>query len=444
MPVDMTENIKVNGVLTRGLLHNTAPGFKLAGALAYAPIMTPVSIMGVPVPVSSVKAQQDVLTDWISRNSGVIDQVHVASHGDGTIWVWPYYDAEEKTAKLELILDDHVSDILRDVVTKKITEIIVTEQISVQTGFNQTKIVDRVRSFRADRISDTIDGRTSTFVNPFKMLPVYFANEPEIGRIRGHSDLGRIIPDLKVHHDVRLKWVSNLTKMNPKLVQEGGSIADWMVNNGYASLADIDSASTDFIYNKSGLEKTSYLTATGLGAEYMQFLQQNFWQIVQGSSIPELAWGLLASGNHASTEEQMERLMSYCRKKQNQHTGSWAIVFSAILALESRARMAGVPSSLSVQWNRLDALSEKTKSEIFQRIADAVAKMTAAAVPGEIIHNKLKDFYPDDVMKEYQEFRTARQDAAKFKAFSGASYTDILDAEGQDDFEDNQEIGLDN
>lgn len=429
--VDITENIKINGELTRAIMRNTYPGMKLAGALAYAPIMTPVSIMGIPVPETENKNLQKLLDDWIESNIMKFDAVHTSSHGDGTIWVWPFYNAAKKTADIELIIDDKISDVLRDIYTGEITEVISSESITVQTAFNKTKVVTRVRSWRSDQITDEVDGVKRITRNPLGILPIPFANEPDIGRIRGHSDLERIIPDLKAYHDVKNQWAVVLSKMKPFLKQSTNKVKDWLSNNGFGDLTEVNINNMDFVVNKSNEEDTEFVFPTGAGSEYEKYLQLAFYAIVQGSSIPEIAFGLVSTGNHASAEEQTERLMSYCRKKQRQAGGPWLKVFQAVSALIAMANILPPENEVKISWNRLESLSESTKAEIFVKISDAVQKMTTAGVPGEIIHAKLKEFYPEATIAAYDEFRKARQDAAKFKQFNDAKYLEALDAEGQ-------------
>src|SRR4030042_254586 len=47
---DWTDSLPVNSAHTKGLYHNSYPGMKLAGGLAYAPIVVPFWFMGLPVP----------------------------------------------------------------------------------------------------------------------------------------------------------------------------------------------------------------------------------------------------------------------------------------------------------------------------------------------------------------------------------------------------------
>jgi hypothetical protein len=429
--VDMTENIKINGELTRAILHNTYPGVKLAGALAYAPIMTPVSIMGIPIPETENEALKKLLDDFIQSNISKFDNVHSSSHCDGTIWVWPFYNAIKKSADIEIILDDKISDIIVDIYTGEIVEVISSEQITIQESYGKTKTATRIRSWKKDIITDSIDGINRMVKNPLGIIPIHFSNEPDIGRIRGHSDLERILPDLKAYHDVKYQWSVVLSKMKPFLKQSTSKVSEWLKNNGIGNLSDININNMDFVVNKFGEEDTAFVFPQGAGQEYEKFLTISFYAIVQGSSIPEIAWGLVSTGNHASSEEQIERLMSYCRKKQRQATGPWLKVFQALSAIFTTLNIMPPENNVTISWNRLDSLSESTKSEIFAKIADAISKMTSSGVPGEIIHSKLKEFYPESTIASYEEFRKSRQEAAKFKQFNDATYLDALDAEGQ-------------
>jgi hypothetical protein len=429
--VDMTENIKINGELTRALVHNTYPGFKLAGALAYGPIHTPVSIMGIPVPSVENETIKKLLDEFIQSNITKFDAIHAACHGDGTIWVWPYFNAKKQTADIELIIDDKISDVIIDIQTNEIVKIISSEQITVQVDFGKTAIFNRKRTWDTKQIIDEIDGKKTIMKNPLGIIPICFSNEPDIGRVRGHSDLERIIPDLKAYHDVKNQWATVLSKMKPFLKQSTDKVSDWLKNNGISDLTKININNMDFVVNKSVGEDTAFVFPVGAGQEYEKYLTVSFYAIVQGSSIPEIAWGLVSTGNHASAEEQMERLMSYCRKKQRQATGPWLQVFQAISAIIARANILPSENDILISWNRLESLSESTKAEIFDKISSAIEKLTNSGTPGPIIYAKLKEFYPESTISTYEEYRALRQDAAKFNQFNKASYLDALDAAGQ-------------
>jgi hypothetical protein len=428
--VDMTENIKINGELTRGILKNTYPGFKLAGSLAYAAINTPVSIMGTPIPITTDERAKKILSDWVQKMVVKFDDVHASSHGDGTIWVWPFFNSSTMDVDLELIIDDRISDVISDIDTGELLEVISSEQLTIQSEYGKSKTMTRIRSWKKDIIRDTRDGITTITKNPLGIMPVPFSNEPDIGRKRGHSDLERIAPDLKAYHDVKLQWVTLLSKFKPFLEQKTDNVDSWIENQSF-SIGDLDIQNLDFVVNGEK-ESSKYVSLTGSGAEYEKLLSVIFYAICQGSSIPEIAYGLVTTGNHASAEEQMERLMSYCRKKQKQHTDKWAQVFRSALALLLKSNMLALPVDIEVKWNLLDALSEKSKSEIFEKVGNAVDKLTAAGIPGPIIHNQLKAFYPSSTMESYEEFRALRQDAAKFKQFKEASYLDAQSAGGQE------------
>jgi len=145
---DITEDIKINGELTRGLFHNSYPGFKLGGALAYAPIAVPVAFMGAPIPkIEDNEAAQQALTEFQEQTVGQCYMIAEAAHRDGTIWVWPYYSAKERRVYWELILDDQVTDIIKDPDTGELLEIVIDENVTYRSGEQTVSTVNRVRKF---------------------------------------------------------------------------------------------------------------------------------------------------------------------------------------------------------------------------------------------------------------------------------------------------------
>ena len=101
---DWTNDLSVNLALTKGLYHNSYPGLKLAGGLAYAPIAVPVWFMGLPVPGIEKDHAMEPWVDHIMRRfSTDMKQIHVQSHRDGTIWIWPKWSTKANEVVWEFI-----------------------------------------------------------------------------------------------------------------------------------------------------------------------------------------------------------------------------------------------------------------------------------------------------------------------------------------------------
>jgi len=426
--VDFTNSIKVNGDLTRGIYHNSYPGFKLAAALAYPPIATPVAFLGWPVVTSDTA--QDVIDEITEQFQNRFDAIHTESHVAGSYWVYPSIVAGR--LRWEEIPDDSCSDIIEDIKTGEIIEVIFIEQISYKFAENDVRTIDRKRSFKPDRVVFSYGGAlpTETFRNPFGIMPVPFINGE--GR-RGHSDLERIIPDLKSYHDVKLNWAETLSKFRPKWIQETQDVGEWKKTNGITSFSDFDIGQRDFVVNLKDKETTEVVFLQGAGEEFEKFLNLTYYNLPQGSGIPEICWGLVTTGNHASAEEQMSILVQFCKKKQNQHTDSWRRLYRYSLILKGVSAMRSIRADdIKTTWDELSALSEDSKSQIFDRFAKSIAALVGTGTPMEFIHNVFMQQYPSATESDFEIFKDQWNRGAKYKQFLDASYTDALDAAGVD------------
>ena len=87
MPVskDWTDQYTVNSELTRGLYHNTYPGMKLAGGLAYPPIAIPVNFMGLPVPKPVDDNDETTKAELAGQSSNIGFTKVIVIAPDGTV-----------------------------------------------------------------------------------------------------------------------------------------------------------------------------------------------------------------------------------------------------------------------------------------------------------------------------------------------------------------------
>jgi len=266
------------------------------------------------------------------------------------------------------------------------------------------------------------------------ILPIPFANLPDVGKVRGHSDLERIIPNLKMYNDILNQWSTQLTKFKPKLVQSTKDVGSWLENNG-ATLSDFNPQQADFIVNKTDDEKSEYIFLQGMSGEYQKALETHYWLAIQGSSIPEMVWGLVSTGNHASSEEQMGSLMQYVYRKQTQATKPFEKLFQASLDLMAIAGMFA-PGQVSIDWNDLEVLSPTAKAAVVKQFSEAMEKLVVAGAPLETIHKMYLEFYPNHTEEEFKAFRDQMSRAATMRAFMQTSYDEQLASAGTDSLDE--------
>lgn len=437
-PVDYRDYPVANAELTQGLYHNSFPGMKLAGALCYGPIATPVSFMGIPVPVAEDENHQDDVNEIIELFHSQFSKIHTQSHREGTIWLWPKYSAEKKALLWEFIPDVVVTDIVEDIHTRDIIKLITDEEIQITTDYNTVKNVRRRREFTSETITFTWSGdvpagvENEVFANPIGILPIPFANNKDGEGHRGHSDYERIIPDLKDYHDIDLAQSNMLAKFKVKQVQDfSTSVDDWLNNNGYSSIDEVEVATTDFIMNKFGEEKTEYLFPTRAYEAWEEALKRKFKKIVEGSGMPEILWGIATDGNHASAESDLDTFIQYVKDKREQHNISYVTLFNASFLLLNLAGVINFIPEIKIKWNDLSSVSEKTKADIFKAFSEGVAALiNSAGMTKEQLHKLWIALYPEATERELEDFNLGIADMARHKQYKDAGLEEAIDAVG--------------
>lgn len=447
---DYTDSMQVNGDLTRQLFHNAYPGLKLAGAMAFAPIAVPVWFIGLPVPKSDNEILQEQLKIILEQKSRKITQINLQSHREGTIWIYPFFSAKEKKVIWEFIPDDIVSDIIRNIDTGEIMSIITDESITVSTGYNKTATVGRRRTFTRTKVitqwtqkaqipSQLVDKAQR---NVSGILPIPFANNADGDEVRGHSDYERILPDLKSYHDIDLNWSYILAKFAPKMVQYiSDTVEEWKANNGIDDInTDLDISTIDLIFNKYDQEKTEFAFPQNAHEAFVSALQKRFKKIVDGSGIPEMLFGTKVEGNHATAEEQMDILVKFIEDKRKQKNDAYQKLFETTILLERTAGLQPMQETdITIEWNALDAVSEKTKSEIFFNFARGMNQLIAVAgITKKQSFELWRYLYAFATENDFEKFKLGLSEMARHKQFTNLDYdigVDMSGGEGEEEID---------
>ncbi len=440
-PVDFTESYQSNIALTRGLYFNTYQGFKLAGGLAYPPIAVPVQFMGLPIVAPIDPADENTaeeLAGLVENYRNEIENIHTQCHRDGTVWIWPHWDSRSSRLIWEFITDDTVTDIVRDLNTGEIVEIMTSENLKITTGIDTIVQCTRNRRFSKSKIEITykIDQgilpqnlRSRSSRNPLGVLPIAFANNSDAQEVRGHSDYERIISDLKNYHDIDLARVTMLAKFNPKMVQTVTDVDAWTQGQGVASIDDLDISKIDLIVNLEN-EKTEFIFPERVTEPYRQALIQIFQKLAEAMRLPEIVWGLKTPGNNASVEESMATLVKYVQNKQAQKNNAYNALFSASLKILRAVRMGGSDSpAIKITWNDLDGVSEQGKSAIFAQFASGVAALVGAgAITQTQLYKFWRQLYPNVTADiGIDKFKKELAEIAQHNQYNSAGYSEALD-----------------
>ncbi len=437
--VDWTDDLKVNYALTYGLYHNSYPGIKLAG-FGYNAIAVPVSFMGYPVPTTDNERANEQLEFMLESFSSQMEDIHTQTSREGTVWIYPRYSASNGLY-WEFIRDDTISKIIKSIATGEVIRIETKEQLKISVENDDNPVyVNRTRVFTKTKVIVKHDRQIPGYTkdkssrNPAGVLPIPFANNADGGYSRGHSDYERIVTDLKNYHDTDLAESQTLNNFKTKQVQTVKNVDTWIKNNGFDSGEDF--AANYSLFNKTFIlneqdEKTELLEPSRLTDPYQAKLKQIFRKIVELSGIPEIAWGLKTEGNLASVEENMAILMRYVEKKQRQIIEPYQVLFTASLRLYYLAGIISSSPEVTVKWNNLNNLSEKTRSEIFKNMGETISKLiNSGAWTMEMLHEYMLQRYPDITPAEYEEFETGITAMTAHAARARASLMEQLDSQG--------------
>ena len=440
---DWTEDMVPNVDLLRGLYHNTYPGLKLAGSLAFPAIAVPVYFMGLPIPKATNESAQDALDALHDKFITDEQRIHIHCHREGTIWIWPYFNQNRGRPDWEFISDDVVTDIQKDLYTQDVVRIFTDEQITIRTGYNETQIVRRIREFTPQRVTyryEMTGGvaglENRTFRNTLGIMPIPFANNADGGEVRGHSDLGRMLSDLKIYHDTELAQHQVIAKFRPKLVQQVKDVQKWLTNNAI-DVSSVNIQALDFILNLTDAERTEFIHLEAVAEPYIETKKQTFHKIVEGQSIPEICWGLKTEGNHASVEEQMAVLANYVEDKKRQKQESYDTLWTATARLASVGMMAIDAGDVMVEWDHMETASDATKAEVFKNYAQGVHAIAGGApvATKAMIWRFLRERYPNAVQEDETEYTDGIKEMADHKVYAASTWSDLelglgLDAGG--------------
>ncbi|MGD8567337.1 MAG: hypothetical protein PVJ39_04580 [Gammaproteobacteria bacterium] len=437
---DLSEQYTINSDLTRGIWHNTIQGMKLAGSLAYTPIAVPIAFMGLPIPKtkSNNEVEDKYLARIVSEHIDELRQIHLQCHREGTIWVWPYFDAQRGRVVWELIPDETVPTIIRDIQAGDPVEIVTDENLTVQVGTDQQETIRRKRTFTKQRITieytgaKTIDKSlmSKTYRNVLGILPIPFANDADGDEVRGHSDYERILSDLKAYHDIEYSLSLLLAKYRPKLVLTVEDVDQFVNNNPQygTNLADLDVSASDlFLLMKD--EKAEILFPQGAHESYIRQKQYIFLKLVEATGVPEIAWGVKTEGNHASAEEQMSVLIKKVEDKRAQKNGPYAQLFFATRLLESIANISSTQLTLDdmqVDWNILESVSDSVRSEIFERFSKGVSSMMdTAGLSMDQLYKLWQMNFPQATNEDFEAWKVGLSQMAEHKRAYSASVLDF-------------------
>ena len=435
-PRDMTGGFQANEAMLRGMYHGEWQGLQFASPLCFVPVNLLVQFMGYPTPISDDPVTQEALDFLMALMADRIPRVHRGALISGNAWRWPRFDSRDLALAWEAIPDSTIPDILVDIASERPTAILTDEQIRLSVDENKIIEVQRKRRFEAGRVEVKWLGQKPDSVSDYTarnvagMLPVNFPNEADEGDLRGYSVFARVIRDLKDYHDSDYRISETLTKFKPKQVQSVEAPATWRTENGLEDdeiFSTLDIANNDFILNRKDETTDFAFLPEGATVALEKALERKFWKVVEGTGIPELFWGPLATGNHASTDTQLQQAVGYSAAKRREFSSAWQTLIAGSLRILSIVRGENY-KTFEMGWNRLEAVSPSTKSTIMLNFAQtAAALVNSASCTKKQLFALWELNFPESEPGKYEDWIEGIGEMAAHKQFLGLDYLSGLE-----------------
>jgi len=400
-----------NEKLLKGIYTGSNHEFALSSYLASGMVDIPRNLTGVPGIVLDKGQEERLVKEIIPLLIDEFPVLVTTMLVTGTAWRWARWSDELHRLTWEAIPDSTISAIIIELSTGEIKEIYTEEELEYNKNENKTVTSTRKRHITKELITEDWTGDVNKSVqyrNTFGFLPIPFGHDCYEGEWRGNSVFSRVLRWLKSIHDIAYKRDSILTEYEPKIVQRVKNISSWLHNNGYKKGEDSEFDPFGRKFFANGLDETTEFLFLSSNAteQHTQAIKDNELKVIKGSGIPELFFGALATGNHASTETDRLLALEHVKGLRRELTKGTQQLVEQSLRILAFMRFTQ-PPRVSIQWGNLSLLSEEQKGAIMGEYASAIVNLLGnGAVSQEGAFYFTKELYPEfpaEDPKDYME-----------------------------------------
>jgi hypothetical protein len=409
----------VNYDLAMDLYYNRKAGYKFGAFFCYSIIAIPLTFMGFPH--FDVKNWNEVNNSkwWKERFEFYNDNyimtkqgIQKLSHITGTVGIYPWFDSKAGYVKLYFIKNKYITDIYTNPDTQELTGLRTEIYYMFTWKDGKDYNFSEVKTYTKSKITTVRTGsyppeirKSETKRNPLGKLPVIFTNDKEPGEFEGHSDFERITPIVKAYSEVNLTAHEEVANQRAKLIQQVNDKDAWLKANGYDNIEDVSIEDVDFILNKEG-EETDIKVPENLVDNHVKLMNLDYWNLSQTSRIPEIFWGLQATGNHASAGRQDKYGLAFVKSKQQQADQPYKELAEDIMILDAMAYNQTVPENIICTWDDFDSMTETEKAEVFDKWSSGIQKLVDShAIDLQGVHEMLRELTKNKIEEDYEIFK---------------------------------------
>ena len=404
-----------NERLLKGIYTGANQDFCLSSYLAGGMIDVPRNITGIPGIIPK-KGENDELVKEL--NPLIVDEFPVIITTMlvcGTAWRWARWSDKLLQLTWEAIPDSAITSIVIDIDTGEISEIWTNEQIEYNKDETNKGNITRIRHISRDLITEEWKGDINKFEqyrNTFGIMPIPFGHDCYEGEWRGNSVFSRVLRWLKSIHDISYKRDEILTDFEPKIIQTVKNVNTWLHNNGHNEKNDseFDPFGKRFFANQEN-ERTEFLfLSSDATSQHTEAIKDNELKVIKGSKMPELFFGALATGNHASTETDRLLALENVKGIRRELTKGTQQLINQSLKILSFMRFTQ-PPQVNIEWGNLSMLSEIERAEVMSRYASSICQLlNSGSVSKEGAFFFTKKLYPDFPAEDADHFMAGLND----------------------------------
>jgi len=401
-PRKMDGGLAANEALLKGLYTGSAQEFALSSYLSDGMVDVPKNMTGIPGVIPDEGQDDRLVKDLMPL---IVDEFPVlitTMLTQGTAWRWARWNDGQHKLTWEVIPDSSVTQIIIDLDTGDISEIWTDEQIQYNKGEMFEEFTRRKRHITRETITEEWTGGRNKIVqygNPFGFMPVPFGHRCYEGDWRGNSVYARVLRWMKSIHDIAYKRDEILSDFEPKIIQKVNDVTKWINNNTppneTGKNVTIDPFSKNLFINTEGEETSFMFLSSDATAQHTAAIKDNELKVIKGSGIPELFFGALATGNHASTETDRLLALEHVKGIRRELTKGTEELVSQSLKILAYMRFTQ-PPKVTIRWGNLSLLSEMQKAQVMGAYASAVVPMLGnGAISKEGAFYFTKELYPE-------------------------------------------------
>jgi len=399
---EMKGGLAANEALLKGLYTGSTQEMALSSYLSDGMVDVPKNLTGIPGVIPDEGQDNRLIKELMPLIIDELPVLIVTMLTQGTAWRWARWSDKLHKLTWEVIPDRSITSIIIELDTGEITEIWTNEQLEYNKGEKNVAISTRKRHITKDLITEEWTGERNEikqYKNAFGFLPIPFGYRCYEGDWRGNSVYARVLRWMKSIHDIAFKRAEVLTEFEAKVIQTVKNVQTWLRNNtdeiNKSPDVEIDVFERKFVINGEG-EDTKYLyLPTDATAQHTAAIQDSELKVIKGSGTPELFFGALATGNHASTEAQTHLVLEHIKGIRRDLTKGAIQLVNQSLKILAFMRFTQ-PPQVSVQWGNLSMLSVSQKAQVMSAYASAIVPLLGnGAISKEGAFYLTKELFPE-------------------------------------------------